>query len=64
MGYEFGVRNQAADSDRTHIVRRVDQRRNRAHVVQPGMHAYPAQVGFAHNYFNLGIRFMQQGWQF
>ena len=64
MGNKLGITNQTANPDRAHIVRRVEQRRNRSHVVQPGIHAYPAQVGFARNHFNLGIRFMQKRCRF
>src|ERR1700722_2305254 len=58
MRNELGIRNQTADPEGPHIMRRVEQRRNRAHMVQPRVHADPAQMRLSRNHLNLGTGFM------
>ena len=64
MVNEVRISNQTADSHGTNVVRRVEERRNWPHAVQPWMGADPPQVRSTRNYFDLSIRFMKKGRRF
>ena len=56
--------DQAADSGRAHIMRRIKQRRNWSHMVQPLVLPDPPEFRSANDKFGLCSRFMKQGSRF
>src|SRR5579864_3280545 len=61
MGNQLRICHEAADAERADIVRRIEHRRKRAHVVQPSVLADPPEFCLPGYDLNLGTCLMQEG---